>query len=242
MGADIGGYKGSPEADLLTKWLELGAFNPIDRDHTEKGTADQEPWVHGPQHEAIRKRYIEERYRLLLYIYTSMEQATRDGIPLMRPMFLEYSDQEPLITEGAWANNQYLFGHDLLVAPEPYEFLQDFRVMLPSGNLWYDYWTGKMLQPGDLTVKPALDILHVYVRGGAIIPRQPANAQISQNGTSLWFRAQRKNRKVHWNSASTQTAPARGRYIWMMASVSITRRGNICASITPARDTKTLCA
>ena len=102
-----------------------------------------------------------------------MEQATRDGIPLMRPMFLEYSDQEPLITEGAWANNQYLFGHDLLVAPEPYEFLQDFRVMLPSGNLWYDYWTGKMLQPGDLTVKPALDILHVYVRGGAIIPRQP---------------------------------------------------------------------
>ena len=173
VGADIGGYKGSPEADLLTKWLELGAFNPIDRDHTEKGTADQEPWVHGPQHEAIRKRYIEERYRLLLYIYTSMEQATRDGIPLMRPMFLEYSDQEPLITEGAWANNQYMFGHDLLVAPEPYEFLQDFRVMLPSGNLWYDYWTGKMLQPGDLTVKPALDTLHVYVRGGAIIPRQP---------------------------------------------------------------------
>ena len=56
--------------------------------------------MHGPQHEAIRKRYIEERYRLLPYIYTSMEQTSRDGIPLMRPMFLEYPDQEPLITEG----------------------------------------------------------------------------------------------------------------------------------------------
>lgn len=173
VGDDIGGFKGSPQADLLTKWLELGAFNPIDRDHTEKGSADQEPWVHGPQHEAIRKRYIEERYRLLPYIYTSVEQTTRDGIPLMRPMFLEYPDQEALITEGDWANNQYMFGHDLLVVPEPYEFLQHFRVMLPSGNLWYDYWSGKQLQSGEITVKPALDTLHVYVRGGAIIPRQP---------------------------------------------------------------------
>ena len=173
VGDDIGGFKGSPQADLLTKWLELGAFNPIDRDHTDKGTADQEPWVHGPQHEAIRKRYIEERYRLLPYIYTSMEQTSRDGIPLMRPMFLEYPEQEVLITEADPANSQYMFGHDLLVAPEPYEFLQDFRVLLPAGNLWYDYWTGKRLEEGDFKVKPALDTLHIYVRGGAIIPRQP---------------------------------------------------------------------
>jgi alpha-glucosidase len=173
VGADIGGYKGSPQPDLLTKWLELGAFNPIDRDHTEKGSADQEPWVHGPQQEAIRKRYIEERYRLLPYIYTSVEEATRDGIPLMRPMFLEYPDEEPLVTEGDWANSQYLFGHDLLVAPEPYEFVQEYRTMLPAGNLWYDYWTGKQLQPGEIKVQPALDTLHIYVRGGAIIPRQP---------------------------------------------------------------------
>jgi alpha-glucosidase len=173
VGADIGGYKGSPQPDLLTKWLELGAFNPIDRDHTEKGSADQEPWVHGPGQEAIRKRYIEERYRLLPYIYTSIEETTRDGLPLMRPMFLEYPDEEPLVTEGDWANSQYFFGHDLLVAPEPYEFVQDYRAILPTGNLWYDYWTGKQFQPGEIKVSPALDTLHIYVRGGAIIPRQP---------------------------------------------------------------------
>ena len=173
VGADIGGFKGSPQPDLLTKWLELGAFNPIDRDHTEKGSADQEPWVHGPQHEAIRKRYIEERYRLMPYIYTSIEETTRDGLPLMRPMFLEYPDQEPLVTEGDWANSQYFLGHDLLVAPEPYEFVQPYRTILPNGNLWYDYWTGKQFQPGEIKVAPVLDTLHVYVRGGAIIPRQP---------------------------------------------------------------------
>ena len=173
VGADIGGYKGSPQPDLLTKWLELGSFNPIDRDHTEKDSADQEPWVHGPEHEAIRKRYIQERYRLLPYIYTSLEETTKDGVPLMRPMFLEYPDQEPLVTEGDWANSQYFFGHDLLIAPEPYEFTQPYRTILPNGNLWYDYWTGQQLQPGEFKASPKLDTLHVYVRGGAIIPRQP---------------------------------------------------------------------
>ena len=45
VGDDIGGFRGSPTPELLTRWLELGAFNPIFRDHTEKGTLDQEPWV-----------------------------------------------------------------------------------------------------------------------------------------------------------------------------------------------------
>jgi alpha-glucosidase len=100
-------------------------------------------------------------------------EGMRTGLPLMRPMFLEYPDQEPLVTDGDWANSEYFFGHDLLVAPEPYEFAQPYRTMLPQGNLWYDYWTGKQLQPGEIKVAPALDTLHVYVRGGAIIPRQP---------------------------------------------------------------------
>ncbi|HEY8716094.1 MAG TPA: TIM-barrel domain-containing protein, partial [Candidatus Acidoferrum sp.] len=62
MGDDIGGFAGTPTPDLLTRWIELGAFNVIYRDHTAKGSADQEPWVHGPEHEMIRRRYIELRY------------------------------------------------------------------------------------------------------------------------------------------------------------------------------------
>ena len=56
-GDDIGGFAGSPSMDLLTKWIEVGAFNPIFRDHTEKGSHDQEPWAGGSQHEAIRRRF-----------------------------------------------------------------------------------------------------------------------------------------------------------------------------------------
>src|SRR5204862_143445 len=80
----IGGLAGSPTADLLTRWFEVGALNPIYRDHTAKGTADQEPWVQGPEHEAIRRKYIELRYTLMPYLYTGIEEATRTGLPLMR--------------------------------------------------------------------------------------------------------------------------------------------------------------
>lgn len=96
VGDDIGGFAGSPQADLLTRWFEVGAFNPIYRDHTAKGTLDQEPWVHGPEQEAIRRRYIALRYSLLPYTYTYVEEMSRTGIPLMRPLFLDYPKAEEL--------------------------------------------------------------------------------------------------------------------------------------------------
>ena len=89
-GADVGGFAGSPPPDLLTKWLEIAAFQPIDRDHSAKGTRMHEPWVDGPEQEAIRRHYIEERYRLMPYLYTVAEETSRDGMPMMRPLFMEF--------------------------------------------------------------------------------------------------------------------------------------------------------
>jgi alpha-glucosidase len=174
VGADIGGFAGSPPPDLLTRWLELGVFTPIYRDHTTKGTADQEPWVHGPAQEAIRRRYIELRYRLLPYIYTGVEETTRTGIPLMRPVFLEYPQDERFYTEQDTAFlTEYLFGRDLLIAPRVTEMLDPLEIDLPPGS-WYDYWTGEKFAGGtDIKVIPSLDSVPVYVRGGAIIPQQP---------------------------------------------------------------------
>lgn len=94
-GADVGGYAGTPSPELLTRWIEIGAFQPIDRDHAEKGTGDHEPWAGGPEQEAIRRRFIEERYRLLPYLYTTLESNTRSGLPLLRPLFLEFPDAAP---------------------------------------------------------------------------------------------------------------------------------------------------
>ncbi len=169
IGADIGGFNGSPTPELLTRWMELGAFNPIYRNHANKGTRFREPWVDGPEHEAIRKRYIETRYRLLPYIYTSMEESTRTGVPLMRPMFVEFPDDEALATNG----EEYMFGGSLLVAPKVWPYLDPYSVILPKGD-WYDYWTGNRVEGGGkISVNPPLDTLPVYVRAGAILPEQP---------------------------------------------------------------------
>ena len=79
VGVDVGGFSGSRTPDLLTRVDCAGDIHTIDRNHAAMGTRDREPWVDGPEHEAISKSFIEERYRLLPYIYTSMEEASRTG-------------------------------------------------------------------------------------------------------------------------------------------------------------------
>ena len=196
-GADVGGFAGSPSMPLLTKWLEVAAFQPIDRDHTEKGSADQEPWAGGPEQEAIRRHFIEERYRLMPYLYTVVEEASRTGIPMVRPLFLEFpngaSDGHPIDTDLG-ASGEFLLGSDLLIAAPPFfEETESYQAEFPSA-VWYNYWTGEKvppppppteppdpaLPPGPASLvplvtdlHPELDKLPVFARGGAIIPIAP---------------------------------------------------------------------
>jgi alpha-glucosidase len=194
-GADVGGFAGTPQPDLLTKWFEVASFQPLDRDHTEKWTGDQEPWVGGPEHESIRRRFIEERYRLLPYLYTLAEEASRTGLPIERPLFLEFPDgarDHHPIDIDLQAAGEFLLGPDILVAAPPYpDKLDSYGIEFPSPT-WYDYWTGQLVQkpaptasdmnspqsPADLVpltvwVHPELGSLPVFVRGGAILPIAP---------------------------------------------------------------------
>jgi alpha-glucosidase len=195
-GADVGGFGGSPSPDLLTKWLMLAAFQPIDRDHAAKGTRPHEPWVDGPEQEDIRRRYIDQRYLLMPYLYTTAEETSRTGIPIIRPLFLEYphatADNHPLDDD---APGEFFFGPSILVAESPLpDDVAPYQVHLPPG-VWYDYWTGAKLdrretliahdleirnptangkaQLKPLMVHPALGDLPIYVHAGAIIPMQP---------------------------------------------------------------------
>ncbi len=193
-GADVGGFGGSPSPDLLTKWLMLAAFQPFDRDHAAKGTRPHEPWVDGPTQEAIRRRYIDQRYLLMPYLYTTAEETSRTGIPIIRPLFFEYphatADNHPLDND---APGEFFFGPSILVAESPLpDDIAPYEVHLPPG-VWYDYWTGKKLdRRGKLTardleirnptteptlqplmVHPSLGDLPIYVRAGSIIPMQP---------------------------------------------------------------------
>src|SRR5712691_11579500 len=177
VGDDIGGFNGSPTPELLTRWMELGAFNPIYRNHATKGSRNREPWVDGPEHEAIRKKYIETRYRLLPYIYTSMEETSRTGIPLMRPMFLGFPNDPALGSN----DDEFMFGDSLLVAPRIWEFVTAYDVALPEGD-WYNYWTGEKIPGGKvINVDPQLDTLPVYVRAGTIFPQQPVVQNVDES-------------------------------------------------------------
>jgi alpha-glucosidase len=197
VGDDVGGFGGSPQPELLTRWIELGAFKPLYRDHASKGTLPQEVWVHGPDHEAIRRRYIETRYRLMPYIYTLAEEASRTGLPLVRPVFLEFPEvMAPQGPAFGALDSEFLLGPDLLVAPPPFGDLQDaYAVSYPPGE-WFDFWTGQKMPPQvtgpgivevanaiaagsskmfpePATIHPPLDTMPVYVRAGSILPMQP---------------------------------------------------------------------
>jgi alpha-glucosidase len=193
-GDDIGGFNGSPPPDLLTRWVEIGAFNPMFRDHTTKGSLPQEVWVHGPEQEAIRRRYIEARYRLLPYIYSLADESSRTGLPMVRPIFLEFPEVFTPPSNGFGnLDTEFLLGPSLLVAPQSFgETLDDYAVSFPTGR-WYDFWTGLKVPlpppeptivdianagpgavfPAPPKIHPVLDTLPAYVRAGSILPLQP---------------------------------------------------------------------
>ena len=167
-GADVGGFIGGPSPELMTRWIEIGAFAPIFRAHSEKGTPPKEPWVDGAEHMRIRRQFIEQRYRLMPYLYALADENARTGAPLMRPLFYEFPDA---LDSPCDQPSAFLLGDRLLIAPPPQlESPQAYKICLPAGS-WYDYWTGEPV-PRTITSTPALDRLPVFVRAGAMLPGQ----------------------------------------------------------------------
>jgi alpha-glucosidase len=169
-GADIGGFTGGPSPDQMTRWFEIGAFTPVFRDHSAKDTPRAEPWVDGPARLAIRRRFVEERYRLMPYLYALADENARTGDPLMRPVFYDYPDAAQAPCDQSMT---FTLGRALLVAPPPkMESPQAYDICLPKGA-WYDYWTGKRVDLATIKETPGLERLPVFVRAGSILPRQP---------------------------------------------------------------------
>jgi alpha-glucosidase len=168
-GADIGGIFPVPSPELYTRWLEAGVFTPFCWTHSG-GPGNLEPWAFGNRLEEINRHSIELRYRLLPYLYNAFWEAAENGIPIMRPLLLEYPD-DPMAVQQ---NDEFLFGNDLLVAPVTKD--DDIRreVYLPRG-VWYDFWTDRRSTgPRRLTVDAPLERIPLFVRGGAIVPSQQA--------------------------------------------------------------------
>lgn len=168
-GADVGGFVGCPDAELFAEWMELGALQPFFRNHSAKESCRREPWLFGSTVLERARKAVERRYRLLPYLYTQLEETSRTGLPVMRPLWLEYPNDAAVYD----ADSAYLLGPDLLVAPKLVAGTARYRVVLPAAD-WYDLQTRELVSGGAHEVQaPSRDSVRLYVRAGAIIPQAP---------------------------------------------------------------------
>ena len=171
---DISGYCGDitdypAMAELYTRWIQMGAFNPLSRIHHE-GNVAVEPWLFGPIAEKNAKAAIELKYSLLPYIYSYARVAHDTGLPIMRPMFMEF----PMDMETFSTDAQFMFGEELLIAPVVKKGARTKNLYLPEGN-WISFNDKKTEYTGEqwMTVDAPLDFIPMFVRKGSIVPRMP---------------------------------------------------------------------
>jgi alpha-glucosidase (family GH31 glycosyl hydrolase) len=194
-GTDIGGFVPTREftAELYLRWFQFGAFCTLFRAHGRAwklrlpwgwNTGDPGPGeignyngaalpdasqLHNAQVEAICRKYLELRYRLLPYLYSSVRECTTTGMPIMRGLWLHYPDDPQAVA----CSDQYLFGRNLLVAPVMERGATSRRVYLPRGD-WFDFWTGERLAGGrEINRAVDLETLPLYIPAGSILPLGP---------------------------------------------------------------------
>ena len=169
VGSDVGGFSGNPSPELYTRWLQAAALTPLLRSHSENGSNPHEPYSFPKQYADINRASIELRYRLLPYIYTLFREHMIYSTPVMRPLWFHYPDDPRTYL----IEDQYLVGHELLVAPVVTEAVTKRRVYFPAGDNWVDWWTGKFYEGGkDAEIDAPLDRLPLFARVGAVIPTQ----------------------------------------------------------------------
>ena len=194
-GTDIGGFVPTREftAELYLRWFQFGAFCPLFRSHGrtwklrlpwgwnagdpgpieirnyDGAAIPDESQLHNEQVEPICRKYLELRYRMLPYLYSTVRECATTGMPIMRALWIHYPEDAKAVACG----DQYLWGRSILVAPVVEKGATTRRVYLPSGG-WYDFWTGERIQ-GGREVERAVDLetMPLYVREGSILPLGP---------------------------------------------------------------------
>ncbi|MDB5029285.1 glycoside hydrolase family 31 protein [Mucilaginibacter sp.] len=183
-GVDIGGFMGNPTPQLMVRWNSLGVYTPMFRNHAAKGMVMREPWQWGEENEQIIKKDIEQRYKLLPYIYSGFYQSAQTGLPLSRTLAIDYTADENVFDVSY--QNQFLFGDSILVAPV-ISTAETVDVYLPADD-WYrlsndEKYTGSQV----VNVQCPLTDLPVFVKAGAIIPMQSIIQSTNEHGDGILF-------------------------------------------------------
>lgn len=168
VGADVGGFFGNPDAELMMRWYQTGAFQPFFRSHAHLDSKRREPWLFGEPWTSRIRAAIRNRYTLLPFWYALFYENEQTGVPPMRPLFFEFPEELNLSTK----EDEYMVGNALLVRPVTDAGATSADVFLPKGALWYNYFTGKPMESGvQHTVSATLDEpTPVFQRGGTIVP------------------------------------------------------------------------
>lgn len=184
--SDIGGFLGGNIKDkefqeLLVRWFAWGAFCPVFRMHGERSPwyereqefrngvrqltsgQDNEVWSFGDDNYEILKKYLLIREKLRPYVRKCMEEASKLGAPVMRPLFYEFPKDS-----RCWEiEDAYMFGSDLLVAPVMEANVTQRSIYLPKGSVWQDAYTKERYEGGQFVTVPApIDIIPVMLRDG----------------------------------------------------------------------------
>uniref|UniRef100_A0A8C4WV05 Neutral alpha-glucosidase AB n=1 Tax=Eptatretus burgeri TaxID=7764 RepID=A0A8C4WV05_EPTBU len=169
-GADIGGFFKNPSTELLVRWYQAGAYQPLFRAHAHIDTARREPWIFGSDTTALVRTALRERYALLPYWYTVFYWAYRSGMPVMRALWIEFPKEE----QTFMIEDEYMIGNALLVHPVTEAASRGVNVYLPGAHeVWYDVHTQKKYSGGQEIYYPVkLSTIPVFQRGGTIIPRK----------------------------------------------------------------------
>jgi alpha-glucosidase len=177
VGTDIGGFMDHPTPELYTRWMQLAVFHPFFRGHSSGDYGDQEPWSFGVEALEIVRTFIEFRYKLLPYIYTTFYQYVREYTPMLRP--ISVYDQED--SDTLYRVDEFLLGDHMLVCPVLEPHAKSRYVYLPKGK-WYHFWSGTQLDGGkEILAEAPLNEIPVYIKEGAVIPFFPVMQYVGQH-------------------------------------------------------------
>lgn len=184
-GADVGGFIGDPEPELLVRWYQAGAYQPFFRGHSNMKSKRREPWLFGEKNTQIIREAIRERYVLLPYLYTLFYRAHTEAEPVMRPLWIEFP--EKLETFGV--EDEYMLGNALLVYPVTDKEAKAVSVLLPGlEEVWYDFRKFKRMEDrGTLKIPVTLENIPIFQRGGTVIPLKTAAGKSTEWMTNISY-------------------------------------------------------
>jgi alpha-glucosidase (family GH31 glycosyl hydrolase) len=184
---DIGSFLGVPSGgandddDLYLRWLQLGTFQPIMREHSNSGQNARLPWEYDAATQAVGDQFMQLRTQLVPYLYSLSNQATTTGLPMAQALYLDYPTQASAYTNPT----EYMLGPSMLVAPVTTPgATATSQVWFPPGT-WVDWFTGATFTgPSTQTLNVPTSRMPVFVQAGGIVPLQPSTSHAGNAGTA----------------------------------------------------------